>query len=120
MLDMRANRFPLGLQVRYRRVDQSEWSVGNTENISHSGALVRVASAVQLDPEAELEVRLVLPAAAAGERAEIACRGRVVRTVSPTDVWPWPGFAVAIERYDFVPPPGARGSHPDASDGPRS
>jgi hypothetical protein len=117
---MRAIRFPLGLKVRYRRLDQSEWSVGNTENISHSGALVRVASAIQLDPQAELEVRLVLPPAAAGERAEIACRGRVVRTVSPTDAWPWPGFALAIERYDFVPPPGVGRSHRDLSDGSRS
>lgn len=117
---MRANRFPLGLPVRYRRANQSEWSVGNTENISRSGALVRVAAAVQLDPQAELEVRLVLPPAAAGERAEIACRGRVVRTVSPTDVWSWPGFAMAIERYDFVPPPEAGGSHRDRSVGPPS
>jgi hypothetical protein len=117
---MRAIRFPLGLHVRYRRMDQSEWSVGNTENISHSGALIRVVSAVQLDPQAELEVRLVLPAAATGERAEIACRGRVIRRVSPTDVWPWPGFAVAIERYAFLPPSNAGRSHPDASAGPRS
>src|SRR5438132_600449 len=116
---MRATRFPLGLQVRYRRMDQSEWRVGNTENISHSGALVRVASSGSLDPEAELEVRFVLPAAPTGERAEIACRGRVVRTVSPTDAWPWPGFALAIERYDFLPPPRA-GGHSDASDSSRS
>src|SRR5688572_26202510 len=117
---MRAPRFPLGLQVRYRRVDQSEWRVGNTENISHSGALVRVTTPVQLDPEAELEVRLVLPAAVTGHRTEIACRGRVVRTVSPTDVWPWPGFAMAIERYDFLPPPGTRGPDSDASDDRRA
>src|SRR5688572_16387554 len=117
MSGMRAPRFPLGLQVRYRRVDQSDWRIGNTENISHSGALVRVASPVQLEAAAELEVRLVLPAGAPGDRAEIACHGRVVRTVSPTDVWPWPGFAVAIERYDFLPPPGSGGLDPDASAG---
>src|SRR3954453_14836990 len=100
---MRAPRFPLHLQVRYRQADDdASWRPGVTENISHSGALVRVEDPLQVDTP--VEVRLVLPTALAkGERAEGACRGRVVRTVPPEGHDDRPGIAVAIETYDFLP-----------------
>jgi len=101
---VRARRFPLALLVRYKRVDLPEWCVGNTENISHSGALVRVACTVQFERDDELDIRLILPDAAPGEPVEIACRGRVVRLVAPTPLWPSPGLAVKINRHRFIPP----------------
>jgi hypothetical protein len=98
---MRAPRFQLGLRVQFRAVDQAAWSEGTTENISHSGALMRVDTPVGVDTE--VEVRLLLPPVRADQRAEIACRGRVVRTVPATIEQPHPGFAITIERYEFLP-----------------
>jgi hypothetical protein len=98
---MRAPRFPLHLHVRYRCVDTGRWHLGVTENISHSGALVRVEDPLQVDTP--VEVRLVLAPETAGESAQVACRGRVVRTVPPDDTELRPGFAVSIETYDFLP-----------------
>jgi len=101
---MRASRFPLHLSVRYRRVGDPQWRQGKTENISRSGVLFRAQECVEIDQSVEL--RLELPVAAPGrQRPEVSCRGRVVRTVSPSDNEPWPGSAVIIEDYDFLPPP---------------
>ena len=101
---MRASRFPLHLSVRYRRVGDPQWHEGKTENISRSGVLFRAEDSMQVDTD--LEIRLELPVAAPGSgRPEVSCRGRVVRTISPSDDEPWPGSAVLIEHHDFVPPP---------------
>ena len=101
---MRASRFPLHLLVRYRRVGDPEWRQGKTENISRSGVLFRAAELVL--PDTDVELRLALPVAAPGrEPPEVSCRGRVVRTVSPSENEPWPGSAIVIEHYDFLPPP---------------
>jgi len=100
---LRAPRFKLHLVVRYRRVEDAEWRGGETENISHSGVLIRAADPIEVDTRVELRVRLAL-AAQEREPAEVCCRGRVVRTVPPGDDRAWPGSAIAIEQYDFVPP----------------
>ena len=101
---MRASRFPLHLSVRYRRLGDRDWREGKTENISHSGVLFRAEEGIDVDED--LELRLELPATGPGrERPEVSCRGRVVRTVSPSDAEPWPGSAIVIEQYDFVAPP---------------
>jgi hypothetical protein len=90
--------------VRYRRVGDRQWHEGKTENISRSGVLFRARECVEIDQSVEL--RLELPVAApGGDCPEVSCRGRVVRTVSPSDNQPWPGSAVMIEQYDFLPPP---------------
>jgi hypothetical protein len=90
--------------VRYRRIGDRQWRQGKTENISRSGVLFRAQECVEVDQSVEL--RLELPVATPGcECPEVSCRGRVVRTVSPSDNEPWPGSAVMIEDYDFLPPP---------------
>jgi hypothetical protein len=100
---MRASRFPLHLLVRYRRVGDRDWRQGKTENISRSGVLFRAEECVEIDQN--VEFRLELPVAAPGrEFPEVFCRGRVVRTIAPSDDEPWPGSAVMIEHHDFVPP----------------
>jgi hypothetical protein len=100
---MRASRFPLHLSVRYRRVGDPQWHEGKTENISHSGVLFRAEDSMQVDTD--LEIRLELPAAAPGSaRPEVSCRGRVVRTIAPSDNEPWPGSAIAIDNYNFMLP----------------
>lgn len=95
---MRATRFPLRLRVRYRTIGKADWQEGKTENISHTGALFRVEAPLPIDTQ--VEFRLLLPTPEPGsEHPEVSGLGRVVRTVPAT------GFAVAIEHYDFLPPP---------------
>jgi hypothetical protein len=101
---MRASRFPLHLPVRYRRIGDPQWHEGRTENISRSGVLFRAEDLMQVDTS--IEIRLALAVTAPGsESPEIACRGRVVRTISPSDNQPLPGSAIVIDNYDFVHPP---------------
>jgi len=59
-----------------------------------------------LQPDTAVEFMLAL-ATATGPRTEISCRGRVVRMVDSIDRQRLPWFAVAIEQYDFIPPPRA-------------
>jgi hypothetical protein len=90
------------LAVRYRAIGNTEWRQGRTENISSSGVLLQGPFPLQPDTAVEFMLALV---PTSGSRTEISCRGRVVRTIEPMD-WQKPtGFAVAIEQYDFIPPP---------------
>ncbi len=78
----RAQRFQLHLPLRYRRLGESAWHVGTTQNISRSGLLFEADETLQ--PNAQLEINLVLPAEIAGlTGTEVVCRGEVVRTVEP-------------------------------------
>jgi PilZ domain len=104
LLVVRAPRFPLQLSVRYRTVVDREWRRGETENISHSGVLLRTPEALDVNTIVELRVHLTMPNPGS-EAAEVSCLGRVVRTIPPCPTRAWAGCAVAIERYDFVPPP---------------
>src|SRR5882762_5182770 len=98
---MRAARFPLHVPVHFRPVGEPVWYRGTVENISCSGVLLRAEDFLQV--QTNVELRLPLPnRAAGGERREVACYGRVVRTVSPSTEQPCPGAAVSIEGYDFL------------------
>jgi PilZ domain-containing protein len=100
---VRAPRFPLQLSVRYRTVEDREWRRAETENISHSGVLLRTPDALNVNTIVELRVHLTMTNPS-GEAAEVSCLGRVVRTLPPCPNRALPGTAVAIERYDFLPP----------------
>jgi len=98
---MRSARFPLQLPVRYRRLGERLWRHGTTENISCSGVLFR--SNDLLPVEGDVELRLELPTVTAtAAPSEVSCRGRVVRTVSPSDDQPWQAAAIMIDNYDFL------------------
>jgi|ERR1051325_2920385 len=99
---MRAPRFPLNLPVRYRPLGAAEWCVGQTENISRSGVLVRGTNGLTVDTS--IELRVGLPTVAPGSRAaEIWCRGRVVRAECQSAQAVEPAYAIAIEHYDLLP-----------------
>ncbi len=96
---MRAQRFQLHLPLRYRRLGESTWHVGTTENISRSGLLFQADESLQ--PNSQLEINLVLPAEIAGlSGTEVVCRGEVVRTVEPQGSMT-PALAARILQYHF-------------------
>jgi PAS domain S-box-containing protein len=96
----RAQRFHLHLPLRYRRLGEKDWHVGTTENISRSGMLFQADEPLQ--PSAQLEINLVLPAEIAGLSAtEVVCRGEVVRTVEHNGSTLSPALAARILQYHF-------------------
>ncbi len=95
----RAQRFQLHLPLRYRRLGEQQWHTGTTANISRSGLLFEVDELLQ--PNAQLEINLVLPAEIAGLSAtEVVCRGEVVRTVESQGTL-HPALAARILQYHF-------------------
>src|SRR5580692_1754682 len=96
----RAPRFQLNLPLKYRRLGEQNWHEGKTENISRSGMLFQAEEMVQ--PSAQLEINLVLPAEIAGLSAtEVVCRGEVVRSVEPNGSTLSPALAARILQYHF-------------------
>src|SRR5713101_5692248 len=96
----RAQRFNLQLPLKYRLLGESAWRNGTTENISRSGMLFRAEETIQ--PNAQLEINLVLPAEIAGlSTAEVICHGEVVRTVELEQPIVGPALAARILRYQF-------------------
>ena len=96
----RAQRFQLHLPLRYRRLGETQWHVGTTENISRSGLLFQTDDLLQ--PNAQLEINLVLPAEIAGlSGTEVVCRGEVVRTVERKGETLTPALAARILQYHF-------------------
>ncbi len=96
----RAQRFYIHLPLRYRRLGEQEWHEGTTENISRSGLLFEADELLQ--PAAQLEINLVLPAEIAGlSSTEVVCRGEVVRTVEHRGETVSPALAARILQYHF-------------------
>jgi len=96
----RAQRFQLHLPLRYRRLGDNQWHMGTTENISRSGLLFQGDELLQ--PAAQLEINLVLPAEIAGlSETEVVCRGEVVRTIERTGDALSPALAARILQYHF-------------------
>jgi hypothetical protein len=89
------------LPLRYRRLGDTQWHVGTTENISRSGMLFRADDALQ--PNAQLEINLVLPAEIAGlSGTEVVCRGEIVRTIDQQGETLSPALAARILQYHFT------------------
>jgi PAS domain S-box-containing protein len=96
----RAQRFNLHLPLRYRPVGEQSWRKGTTENISRSGMLFQAEES--LEPNAQLEINLVLPVEIAGLAAtEVVCRGEVVRSIDAPGANVSPALAAKILQYHF-------------------
>jgi hypothetical protein len=99
---LRAPRFPLHLPVRYRPLGESEWRQATTANISASGVLVHVEEPLQV--HTKVEFALVLQGMESDGSGHVIGRGHVVRVTSPGERLE-PGFAVAIDDYNFLHAP---------------
>ena len=96
----RAQRFNLHLPLRYRLLGEQSWRKGTTQNISRSGLLFEAEEMLQ--PNAQLEINLVLPVEIAGLAAtEVVCRGEIVRTVEDGGTAVSPALAAKILQYRF-------------------
>ena len=92
--------FREGQRDQYRQIGEKNWHEGTTQNISRSGMLFKAEELLQ--PNAVLEINLVLPAEIAGlSPTEVVCRGEVVRTVKPAGETIPPALAARILQYHF-------------------
>jgi len=97
---VRAQRFPLDLPLRYRRVGETVWMDGTTENISHSGVLFRVGK--PLDVDSPVEIRITLPATSqSSPGSQVICQARIVRAEMRSDQSI--ALAAAFSRQQLVP-----------------
>jgi hypothetical protein len=93
-LTPRAERYPIHTPVLYRANGDSEWSEGDTINISHSGVLFRAGKAIE--PATMLEMRIVFPVEiTGGAPANVMCSGPVVRRQGDA-------IAASIQKYRFM------------------
>jgi hypothetical protein len=99
----RAQRFGIQMRLRYRLSGESKWWKGTTENISRSGVLFRGEEFAE--PNTPLEMSFVLPDEIFGvPRAEVICRGVVVRSERPRDARAMPALASTISHYRIIRP----------------
>ena len=92
----RARRFDIRAPVLYR-TDDGIWHRGTTENISHSGLLLRTEGSLTVNSRIEMIVDLA-SARPSDLQVQVLCRGRVVRADTP--VAPaGPIVAAAITHY---------------------
>jgi hypothetical protein len=92
----RARRFEIHAPVLYR-ADDGIWHQGTTENISHSGVLLRAEGSLTVNSRIEIIVDLA-SARPSYRHVRVLCRGRVVRAETP--VAPaGPIIAASITHY---------------------
>ena len=89
----RAKRFVVCLPVYFRPTDSSSWSKGTTENISATGVLFHASSALDLETEIELRMRVKTP-------TEIRSKGKVVRQEERSA--PDAPIALAVAMHDVT------------------
>lgn len=93
----RAKRYALRLPIYFREPGGPAWLEGTTENVSHTGVLLRSSSALSLDTPLELRLHVAMQGKSGGA-AEICGKGVVVR-VEQRDVPDTP-IALAVAMRD--------------------
>lgn len=72
-----ARRLPLQTLLRYREIGDTDWSEGQTENISRSGILFRGPQIGE--PNSAIEMVVMFPETDAGPGGRAFCSGHIVR-----------------------------------------
>ena len=103
----RAPRYQVGIHLRYRRIGESTWRDGKSENVSHTGVLFLPEAALSRDTP--IEMMLEMPAEVPGSTGMLIRRGRIVRGVSPSSLEDRrPAYAAVAFDHDYWPPPDPR------------
>jgi hypothetical protein len=97
----RGRRYSLHLPVRFRTTGETEWHVGTTENVSHSGVTIRASAAPP--PSAPVDVEITLPSTGLDTNGCLLGHGRVVRISTPEVSATGPVFAVIVARFRLEP-----------------
>jgi hypothetical protein len=98
----RAPRLDVGVHLRYRRIGESIWRDGTSQNVSHTGVLFQPEAALSRDTP--IEMLLEMPAEMPDSRGMLLRRGRIVRGVPPSSLEDRPAYAAAAFEHDYWPP----------------
>ena len=101
LIQPRARRFEVRMNLRYRPNETGGWQEGTTENISRSGLLFRSQS--NLKRGTSIQMIMTLPAEKAGQRPQhIVCLGTIVRMMPRESAEASNLFAARFVNYEFV------------------
>jgi hypothetical protein len=94
----REPRYPIRIDIRYRRAGHRDWFHGCTENISRTGVLIRTRHSIA--PHTPIEIMLALPRELGGDQQAASIgRGRVVRSEPTADIEAEAMVAAVIGEY---------------------
>jgi hypothetical protein len=94
----RAARFNARLEIRHRSLQDPDWQVGHTENLSRTGVLFRTET--PLEQDAALELIIVLPSGVSDEAImRFRCHGEIVRRQPSTRAGEASAIAAAVDGY---------------------
>lgn len=97
----RAPRFQVQIPLHFRAPGDFGWNIGKTENISRSSVLFQTGKLLNLGTP--IEMRFTVPPDIMNKAGGlVACRGKVVRTVTPTTPHARASFAVRILHCRFA------------------
>ena len=94
----RAVRIPLQIPLLFRHLEETDWFLGITLNISQSG--VWYCSSRVIAVETPIKMKYTLPVKLAGKQGmEVICEGQIVRAVTPSTVGGQAYLAAKIVDY---------------------
>lgn len=94
-----SHRFALEVPITVVLLDTGLKVQGKTRDISASG--VFLYANVPLTEHQEIELLMTLPYELSAAQVRVACRARVLRVETATDIGR-KGMAAAIQRFDFL------------------
>jgi hypothetical protein len=106
----RAHRYEIRTDVRFRPVAVLNWQLGQTENISDTGLLVRSPEPLPVNTPIQLELYAPIPLSGVSS-APLICIGRVVRSMREGDANGEVRIAIAVQA-DQVSSPAAQPAPP--------
>lgn len=104
----RAHRYEIRTDIRFRPEAVQNWHLGQTENISDTGLLVRSPEPLPIDTAIQLELYAPVPLSGIA-KAPLICSGRVVRSMS-IGAEGVVRIAIALQSSQLQPETGAQKS----------
>ena len=98
----RAHRYEIRTDVRFRPVAVQNWRIGETENISDSGLLVRALEALPVDTPIQVELFAPVPLSGVAQEP-VTCSGRVVRSFRASGDRGLVRLAIEVKSADVTP-----------------
>ena len=99
----RARRYEIRTDVRFRPVAVLNWQVGQTENISDTGLLVRSQEPLPINTPIQLELYAPMPLSGVAA-APLICSGRVVRSIRESNSNGEVCLAIAVQSAKDLSP----------------
>ena len=98
----RAYRYAIRTDVRFRPEAVQNWHIGETENISDTGLLVRALEELPIDTPIQLELYAPVPLSGVAQ-SPMMCNGRVVRSFRASGDKGLVRLAIEVQSPNITP-----------------